>query len=193
MDPSQLRDIHAILGNPWWPLAPGWWLLAATALGIGLILWGTGGSWRLRVPIPFITLGDWRWEAGRELRRLRRPPPGTDLKARVADLSELLRRIAMARHGRPACARLSGPEWLDWLASHDPRGFDWRQHGRLLLATPYAPAPPPGTDTAALNRLLDATEVWITVRPPRPAGRLARWMRRPGRNLLPATGEPPTP
>lgn len=197
MDSTQLRDIHAVLGNPWWPPAPGWWLLLATLLGLGFIAWSLRGSWRLRLPIPFITLGDWRWDAGRELRRLRRPAPGTSMKTRIAEVSELLRRVAMARHGRAACAGLSGPAWLDWLSAHDPKGFDWRTHGGLLIRAAYAPEPPPGSGGAEINRLLDALEVWITVRPPRPAGTGARlfrllpgWLRR---WIRPASGSRPAP
>lgn len=198
MDPTQLRDIHAVLGNPWWPPAPGWWLLLATLLGLGFIAWSLRGSWRLRVPIPFITLGDWRWDAGRELRRLRRPFPGMSLKTRVGEVSELLRRVAMARHGRDACAGLSGPAWLDWLSAHDPHGFDWVTHGALLIRATYAPEPPHGTGGAEINRMLDALEAWIAVRPPRPAGRglrgrLVRLLPAQLRSRLRAAPVPATP
>ena len=61
------------------------------------------------------------------------------MKLRLAELSELLKRIAMARHGRVACAGLQGQAWLDWLSAQDPNGFDWRQHGQPLIHAPYAP------------------------------------------------------
>lgn len=174
---AQLRDIHDALGNPWWPLAPGWWLLLAAAAALSLLIWRFRASWRLHVPIPFVTLGDWRWDAGRALRRLRADGRQTPLKDRVSALSELLRRVAMARHGRAACAGLQGPDWLDWLARHDPAGFDWRSEGRLLLEAPYSPSRLDDVREAQLLRLLDAAGPWITTRPPRPAGSESRLRR----------------
>jgi hypothetical protein len=164
---SQLRDIHIAMGNPWWPPAPGWWLLLAGIIVFGLVAWRFRASWRVRIPIPFVTLGDWRWEAGRGLRQLRRSAGETPLKARASELSELLRRIAMARYGRAACAGLHGEAWLGWLADHDPAGFDWRREGRLLLDIPYAPERSGASREAGLARLIDAAEPWITARRPR--------------------------
>ena len=96
-----------------------------------------------------------------ELRNLRRRVgDGEDAKIVAGELSELLRRIAMARHGRSACAGLSGADWLDWLSVHDPNGFPWHETGRLLLTAPYAPSPRGGV--GQLLRLIDAVESWVT-------------------------------
>ena len=163
-DLRQLRDLHDALGNPWWPLAPGWWLLLLAALGALLLLW----RWRNRAPwlrLPLLRSGDWRWEAARELGRLRRRAADASLKARAEALSELLRRIAIARHGRSACAGLHGSDWLQWLSAHDPAGFDWRHEGDLLLTLPYAPdAPADAARERQLARLIKATERWIRIR-----------------------------
>jgi hypothetical protein len=76
--------------------------------------------------------------------------------------------MAVATHGRHACAGLVGREWLEWLAANDPAGFDWRTAGTPLLALPYAP---PGTagDREALGRLIDAAMPWARHRPRRPS------------------------
>ncbi|TVQ87736.1 MAG: DUF4381 domain-containing protein, partial [Chromatiaceae bacterium] len=164
-DRSDLHDIQIILGNPWWPPGPGWWLLAAALASLLWLAWRYRTNWRLYLPLPVLTLGDWRWEAGRALQRLHREAERGAVKPAAAALSELLRRIAMARHGRPACAGLHGQAWLDWLARHDPAGFDWRARGRLLIAAPYAPPLPAAATTAArreLQQLLEATRPWIT-------------------------------
>jgi hypothetical protein len=162
-----LRDIHEIPPIPWWPPAPGWWLL-----GLALLLLIIGGwRWRarlsLRIPIPGITLGSWRWDAAVALRDLRsRAGKGQDVKQIIGELSELLRRIAMARLGRQACAGLTGNGWLDWLATHDPNGFPWRERGRLLIDAPYAPAGALGRHTGAKDvlSLIDAALAWVEVR-----------------------------
>jgi hypothetical protein len=179
---QQLRDIHAAMGNPWWPPAPGWWLLLALLVLLALLAWRFDASWRLRVPIPMVTLGSWRWDAAGALRRLRRDADSAEVKETASALSELLRRIAMARHGRAACAGLHGDDWLDWLALHDPKGFDWRTQGRLLLDAPYAPPSDVVADErVALRRLIDAAMDWVGASDPKPArspGRFSAWSGR---------------
>jgi hypothetical protein len=93
------------------------------------------------------------------LYELRRHVAKADAKETAGELSELLRRIAMARYGRSTCAGLSGEEWLDWLQNKDPTGFDWRTKGLPLLDLPYAP--PGQTATATLRPLIDAALVWL--------------------------------
>ncbi|WP_295587194.1 DUF4381 domain-containing protein [uncultured Lamprocystis sp.] len=157
---DRLRDIHGIAGVPWWPPAPGWWLLLGAGLLLGLAAWRWRTLLTLRLPIPGITLGTWRWAAAAALRGLRRRVRGgADAKAALGELSELLRRIAMARLGRPACAGLTGETWLAWLAAHDPAGFPWTEHGRLLLAAPYAPSVQAGP--TQLLTLIDAVYAWV--------------------------------
>lgn len=168
-DPLQqaqhLRDIHDIPPIPWWPPAPGWWLLLAGLLLVGYVIWRWRVPLSLRVPIPGITLGTWRWDAAAALRDLRRRVrAGQDSKATAGELSELLRRIAMARLGRPACAGLTGPAWLEWLSAKDPNGFPWLERGRLLLVAPYAP---PGAQKADLEALIEAAEGWVRTREPK--------------------------
>ncbi|WP_462322594.1 DUF4381 domain-containing protein [Halochromatium sp.] len=138
-DLRPLRDIHDSLGNPWWPLAPGWWLLLALIVVIVALVWHYRRAGGFLPRLPLLQIGDWRWDARRQLQRLRRAPRHASVKARLAELSELLKRIAMARHGRSTCAGLHGQAWLDWLGAHDPEGFDWPERGQLLIHAPYAP------------------------------------------------------
>ena len=157
---DQLRDIRGIESVPWWPLAEGWWVLLGALVLLGLAAYHWRTILRLRVPIPGVTLGTWRWDAAAALRGLRRRArAGQDVKTSVGELSELLRRIAMARLGRDACAGLTGDAWLDWLAANDPAGFRWRERGTLLKTAPYAP---PGTGEAQeLEAMIDAAYAWI--------------------------------
>jgi hypothetical protein len=160
---EQLRDIHGFQGVPWWPPGPGWWILAAAVLGLVFLVWRFRASIRLRVPpMPFFTVGSWRWDAARRLRDLRRRANSQDAKQTAGELSELVRRIAMARLGRNACAGLTGEQWLEWLRGNDPKGFDWPNQGRLLLEVPYAPPGEPGR-SADLLTLIDAAYDWVEV------------------------------
>ncbi len=157
---AQLRDIHGIDAVPWWPPAPGWWLILAAAVLLILIVWKWRSTLRLRIPIPGITRGDWRWDAARQLRALRRRAKKQPSKATAGELSELLRRVAMARIGRDACAGLTGTDWLEWLQANDPKGFRWQDEGGILLDLPYAP---PDTESggAELIRLIKAAHDWV--------------------------------
>lgn len=153
----RLRDIHGLDTVPWWPPAPGWWLLT---LGTLLSLWLL---WRLlpHLRIPTLVGLTWRWDAARQLRLLRRRVRKQDVKTSAGELSELLRRIAMARRGRDACAGLAGPDWLDWLDANDPKGFAWSQQGRLLMDMPYAPPGDAESDKQAILQLIEALQPWV--------------------------------
>jgi len=160
---EQLRDIHGIQGVPWWPPGPGWWILAAGLALLVFLAFRFRAKLRLRIPpLPFVTVGNWRWDAARRLRDLRRRAKDQDAKTTAGELSELLRRIAMARVGRDTCAGLTGRAWLEWLAGNDPKGYDWVQEGGLLLEIPYAPPATPDADRArALLALIDAAYDWV--------------------------------
>lgn len=163
---EQLRDIHGIDSVPWWPPAPGWWVLAAAVLALLVLVrvWQTRRPWRLR--LPDLVIGGWRSAAARELRQLRRRADEQPPKQTAGELSELLRRVAMARCGRSACAGLTGPDWLRWLGTHDPNGFDWEHQGSALLSAPYSPATSPA-HRSELKALIEASEAWIAA--PRPS------------------------
>ena len=156
---NRLHDIHELDPVGIWPLATGWWLmLAGTALiillFIGLRRWRP--DWRRYLPRY-----GWSRDAARQLATLREQVGHADVKSLSARLSELLRRIAIARCGRDHCAGLHGESWLAWLADHDPDGFDWRARGRMLLDLPYAPPGELG-DQPELHNLIDAALAWTT-------------------------------
>jgi hypothetical protein len=164
---DSIRDIHGFDAVGLWPPAPGWWLL----LG-GLLL----GGWLLFLLLRFVwryPFFSWHHAARRHLLALRRRVGVDDDAVIAADLSELLRRVAIARHGREQCAGLAGSDWLDWLSAHDPAGFDWRGAGQALVALPYAP-PGSGGDAETLRRLIDAALPWA-----RRESRLPDWLRAP--------------
>lgn len=164
---DQLRDIAGIGGVPWWPPAIGWWLLAAAVLVLALLAWRGRNAIRLRIPpLPVFRIGSWRWDAGRQLNALRRRAVEQDTKQTAGELSELIRRIAIARLGRDTCAGLTGDDWLEWLRGNDPAGFDWTAAGRPLLEMPYAPPGGRGTHDELL-RLIDAAETWVTAEEPK--------------------------
>jgi hypothetical protein len=153
MDPNNplLRDIRGLDPVSIWPIAPGWWLLLAGAVvAIVLVLW-----WR-----RYQVHKDWRADAYARLHDLRARRRRVESRVLLGELSELLRRIAIARFGRRAAAGLSGQAWLMWLKAHDPRGFDWTVEGRMLIEGPYAP-PGRSFDPAKIAQVIDAVRDWI--------------------------------
>ena len=130
---DELRDIHLPPQPQAWPPAPGWWAVG-TGLGIVLLL-----ALVLRKS----------WLARRELRRMlsdartrlrdieSRYQSGADLPALAADLSVLVRRVALSVHPRRDVAGLHGTAWLDYLARQaDEDGFRGAA-GRVLTEAPF--------------------------------------------------------
>ncbi len=151
---DQLRDIRGLDPLPWWPLAPGWWFVLAGFLFVILVLYFVRDWWHRRPG------GDWRRDAGRQIRALRERLAWADARTLAGELSELLRRIAIAHVGRRGCAGLVNEEWLAWLEAHDPTGFGWRTEGQILIQLPYAP-PGERSSAAGLQKLVDAAEEWV--------------------------------
>ena len=149
-----LRDIHGLDAVPWWPIAPGWWLLTGL---LALLVVAAAGRYWLLYHGPWI---GWRGDARRQLRALKKSLPVEDPHSIADRLSELLRRIAMAHKGRREAAGLTGDDWLHWLATQDNSGFDWEQRGRLLLTAPYMP---PTLEVARneLGAIITAARRWV--------------------------------
>jgi hypothetical protein len=147
---AQLYDITGVDYIGWWPLAPGWWAVLA------LILLLVGGLyWRRRA-----YRRSWKGDAWQALIALDSRLADENAQEVAAALSVLLRRIAMQRFSRAACAGLEGQNWLRWLATKDPKAFDWASHAFLLIEAPYAP---PGRTIApqAVKVLIKAAKRWV--------------------------------
>jgi len=128
----ELRDIHPAPPPDFWPPAPGWWLLTGSVLLVlALVGWLCYQKYR-------------RWRRRRavlkELAALqRRLVEDGDAPAFVADLSVLLRRIALARFPLPQVAGLNGADWLHFLDDTGGKGRFSNGPGQVLALGPYAP------------------------------------------------------
>ena len=106
-----LRDIHLPEAVSVWPLAPGWWLLAAALVLLGLLALLERKRRRTSV----------RRAALRELDELACDArAGIDTAQLARRLQTLLRRVALVRIGRVEVAGLHGESWFEILAG--PRG-----------------------------------------------------------------------
>jgi hypothetical protein len=126
---DQLAPEHAPSAAPWWPLAPGWWGVAALCL-----------------LAPFLVLA-WRRFYGRSRRRTARSTALLELRrirARAqsdvaAQIQRLLRRYALTVFGPDRVAPLTGEAWLDFLTRHGGERFEG-EDGRALLRAAYGTA-----------------------------------------------------
>ena len=141
-----LRDIHVPPAPPWWPPAPGWWILATIALLVLVAI--SGLAWRRRRR---------RRAMQRTFDAAMAAAPGP--AARIAAMSELLRRAAIHRNPRAATAQ--GDAWLAMLDAGGNAPLFEGEHGRLLLEGGFRA----DVDEEAVARLL-----------PRARRRFLEWM-----------------
>ncbi|MBI2799553.1 MAG: DUF4381 domain-containing protein [Gammaproteobacteria bacterium] len=133
LDPKTLplRDIHlppAI--SPWWPLAPGWWLLAVVGVVLGLVAMAVWWWWR-RTAL--------RRAARRALSRIGAEFGAHQNRHRLAaELSLLCRQIALARDTGQSSNTTAA--WLEALDRTSPQQFFSAGPGRILASAPYDPA-----------------------------------------------------
>lgn len=148
---SQLRDIHLPEPIGWWPLAPGWYLLAFIVMAALIFL---------------IVLGHRFYLNGRAKRHalrllttyLKEYQSEMNSQTSSAHLSLLLKRVALAYFPRAKVASLQGDEWILFL-NHTAKKIDFEDVRAELLEMPYQP--PKDCD---LGLLFELTRQWISQR-----------------------------
>lgn len=129
---AQLKDIHLPPAVGWWPPAPGWWLLALliVAAVAGLV-------WYLRRRAARPNLNR---EAEAALEQIREAwlQHGDDARL-AAELSALLRRMAISLYPQADVAGLTGEAWLRWLDARAADEVFEKGIGRALLESAYRP------------------------------------------------------
>lgn len=129
---SQLRDIHAPEAIAWWPPAPGWWLVLLAVLLLAAALIAVYRQRQLSVRL--------RRDALAELAHIQRDfQQEGDVVGLAAQLSILLRRIAVARGDRVDVAGLSGSAWLRYLDETGRTQAFSEGPGQVLITAPYQP------------------------------------------------------
>jgi len=142
----QLRDIHLPAPPEFWPPAPGWWALAAIALG--LATWAGALLWRqLRVRRQ-------RRRILALLDRMERSSNGAATPEFLAQLSGLMRRLALMRFPRQEIASLTGIKWLQFLDRSGGNGQFSRGPGKVLAHGPYMRELPDEIDSRALTTVI---------------------------------------
>jgi hypothetical protein len=150
MEPAQLplRDIHLPPGIGWWPPAIGWWLLAILApLIIVLIYW----------IYKRVTKKTALKSAKTRLLQIKQDMQ-LDNAQKLAQLSMLIRRVAISTANRNECAGLTGRQWLEYL-DRSMKGKPFTEGaGNLLGNDVYRKAQPSEQE---ISQLISLCENWL--------------------------------
>ncbi len=145
---SKLRDIHLPNDLPWWPLAPGWYVVIAAAFILGLIIttliikrWLRKRAKRQALSELDFILSDYR--VSRDATQL------------VSQVGILLKRVALVYFPRYEVAMLHGDEWVNFLSEH-VKELDFKEVRTLLVSGPYQKH----TD-GDVEQLITITKKWI--------------------------------
>ena len=171
---DKFHDIAGIDQVDWWPLAPIYWIalfILTILILILLVIYVRRRVFR----------NSWQYDAIKELDIIERNIVQLNqsgekssessknqlsninlsiMQANAVALSEVIRRIAMQKHSRSACAGLKGEEWLKWLSTHDSRKFDWQKNGKILTEIAYAPICS-DLSSQKLHLLINAIKKWV--------------------------------
>ncbi len=162
-DPASLDRLHDVVSPPpisWWPVAPGWYALAAVVtIGvIGLLWWARERSLRDR----------YRHEALGELASLR--AEALPVGRCAADRMILLKRTALSAYPRAEVASLSGASWWRYLDEHVDEPLFAAGLGEECEALAYRDTAESEEAARRLERFDLAVERWIRRHHPATAG-----------------------
>jgi hypothetical protein len=156
-DPTSLENLYDIVipaPVPWWPPAPGLYVVGAVVLA--LAVWAGWSWWR-------------RWRAAAYRRAALAALQ--QLKARTADetqrapalqeLPELVKRTALAAFPRQQVAALSGVAWLAFLDRTGRTNAFSHGQGQLLPVLSYDPHAASRLDAQSMDELFSVVAHWI--------------------------------
>jgi hypothetical protein len=143
-----LRDIHIPEAISWWPPAIGWWLLAVlTPLLLGFLYWLYKRLTRKTA-----------LKTARKLFKALKNDPTLDNQTKIAELSALLRRVAVSIDTRSQVAGLTGQNWLNYLDGAVKGAPFSEGPGRVFLDSHYQKSAP---TELAIQDVFQLCEDWL--------------------------------
>lgn len=147
------HDIEGLDAISWWPPAVGWWLLLCLILlMIGVVAFLHYRNKRRAFK--------WCKQVLARLAQIEERYKANPQKECLVELSEMMKRIAIATSSRGECAALHGNAWLEWLTSHDPHQFDWQTQAQWLVDSVYAPSTPK-VSPQQVAHVVQAMKAWV--------------------------------
>jgi hypothetical protein len=160
---QNLRDIVVPEAVPWWPPAPGWYVVGAVL--VILLLW-LGIRWARHYRAD-----RYRRAALSELSRIERNAQSSqDPWGALAEVSELLKRVALAAFPREAVAELSGDVWWNFLGEVGDGTTFAPETQRLMETALFARAEDCEPSEGEVEEVLATARRWIRSHGPLPAG-----------------------
>jgi len=150
MPPTQLplKDLHLPDTIDWFPPAIGWWLvIVLMPLLIVLLYWGYRRLTRKTA-----------LKSARILLVAIKNSPMMDNTQKLAELSALLRRVAISVAPRAQTAGLTGQAWLAFLDSSLKDAPFTKGAGQCLASAPYRPSAPSELE---ISQLISLCEDWL--------------------------------
>ncbi|CAM4382857.1 MAG: hypothetical protein LEGION0403_FIIPPAGN_00720 [Legionella sp.] len=149
---TQLKDIHLPGAIGWWPLAPGWYALITLLILLVVVLAAyiyRRHHYALAKKQALVLLASYQKNYEKE----------HNTPSSSAQISELLRRVALVYYPRTEVASLHGDAWLQFL-NQTSNGIDFNAIRALLLDAPFK-----ATDTSIdLSPLFTHAKRWIKQR-----------------------------
>jgi len=156
-DPASLQNLHDIIMPqpvPWWPPAPGWYVIGGiTLLALTWILWQLYARWRSNA---------YRRISLKELGRIRSKIQSAQPESSLRELPEIVKRTALSVWPREKVASLTGSEWLLFLDRTGNTNVFTKGDGRLLAELGYIKKEKlTSLSNEKVDYLLHITEKWI--------------------------------
>jgi hypothetical protein len=149
-----LYDIITPAPVPWWPPAPGWYVVGGVALV--LAVWAGWIVWRRRQAAAY------RRAALAELQRLKaRTADDAQRVLALQELPTLVKRTALAAFPRQAVASLSSTAWLEFLDHTGHTHAFTHGRGQLLSALSYNPHTASQLDAQDIADLFSVVSGWM--------------------------------
>lgn len=151
---AELAKLHDVIPPPpipWWPPAPGWWILFAVLCVMAV----AGSIWLYKRRQHFLATRYQREADG----LLDAIPDSADTLEQLQHIARVLRRAAISAYGRERVGTLP---WLE-LAVLPGNGI-LDEHSLALLGRALYQQLPPGTDE--INALLAQARRWLQLLPP---------------------------
>jgi Domain of unknown function (DUF4381) len=150
---DNLRDIVEPMSIPWWPPAPGVWLLGLVVVwtAASLVLWWV--HWQRQA---------YRRAGLRELRGIAaRLGHASERAAALVDLAALLKRVALVAYAREQVAALSGDAWLTFLDRTGGTARFTQGPGAVLAEVSSRPGLGAALDPTQVAALISTARDWI--------------------------------
>jgi hypothetical protein len=156
-DPISLENLFDLVMPspvPWWPPAPGWFVVSGVVLVLAVwTAWHAWKRWRAAA---------YRRAALAEWQQLRTQAANPGLReVTLRHLPELVKRTAIAAFPRAEVASLSSMEWLRFLDRTGHTDAFTRGRGQLLAELAYDPRAIVRIDTTAVEELFSVVRRWI--------------------------------